>query len=70
MNFQNSYHLITPERHFTNSHRALRSYISLDRSSACEAQCQTNYLWAGVCHATWRYGLVKRSPDNEIQFTL
>ena len=38
MNDQKLYHFITLERHFTNSHRDLGSYISLDRSSACDAE--------------------------------
>jgi len=38
MNIQKWYHLITLERHFTNSHRVLKSFISLDRSSACDAE--------------------------------
>jgi len=57
MNFQKSYHLITLERHFTNSHHVLRSYISLDRSSACEAEsvklfvslCMPCYMNVWVC---------------------
>lgn len=71
MNIESLYHLITLERHFTNSHRALRPYISLDRSSACDAQSVTQI----ICELVYAMlhegmGLSKEAQIMRYKFTL
>jgi len=71
MNIEKLYHLITPERHFINSHRALRPYISLDRSSACGVESVTQI----ICELVYAMlhegmGLSKEAQIMRYKFTL
>lgn len=49
MNIQQLCHLVNLERHFTNPHLVLRSYISLDRSSAQRVPDKLSVNWCMLC---------------------